>query len=410
MSDIDLTTETTSITRDGTTSGCADFDLALKFLADHREDEALDHFELAIASADDLLVRTSAAAHVAALLLGFARPWEVAAFTEQVRPFDQALANYLDSAVCSQFNDPLGALAFLGDRGVPQPSVDRWFPWSIAAVRAVRARALAAAGRLGDAAYELDIAFSENSESSELWESVARIGADPDIDFDVSPYVARLPERLLPQVFGWLNGSPLAGVDIIAEACWLRFGATHALLAAVSWFAPKVDTKRSLDWTVRISQAGGSACPVLDRSETAGVAPADRVRAGAAGALIDEARGRSAVESAALLLSDDQVEALTTELIALAPEVVDSFVVAAATTTVRSLAIATVLCDHDYAEYALAVLVHGLGLRGADDLNNEQFDILGPLPVRVSLAAKAEAAGDLEVATMLRSVHARKAS
>lgn len=410
MSDIDLTQDPTrgssasAPSGNGAPAGDTDFDAARDLLAQHREDEALDRFEVAIASSADPVVSVSAAAHVAALLLGFGRPWEVGTFTAIVRERDPALADYLDAAACIQLDDPEGALARLGESGLPAVGTDRWYPCSIAAVRSVRARALAAAGRLGDAGHELDTAIAESPDAPELWESIARIAADPSLDFDVAPYVAQLPERALLPVFGWLRGSPLFGVDAIAEACWLRFGATHALLAAVSDFAAFLENPRALDWTVRIGQAGGKACPILDRAETATVPRFERVRAAATGAIIDEPRGRAALEEAAFGIADDDIEVLAVEVLAVAPEVADSYVVAVATTTPRCLALATVLSDHDLVEPALAVLVHGLTLPGADDLDPTQFDLLVPLPARIRLATAADFAGDDEVVAILRSI------
>lgn len=408
MTEIDLTAELEGHAV-APASGCTEFDAALALLGDHREDEALDRFELAIAATTDPAVTTSAAAHVAALLLGFGRPWEVSTFTARVRDHDAALANMLDAAARVQLDEPAVALELIGDRGAPAVSNDPWYPCSVAAVRAVRARALAAAGRLADACHELDVAIDETPEAPELWESIARIASDPTLDFDVAPYVARLPERAVVQVFGWLRGSAMRGVDAVAEACWLRFGATHALLAAVGDFAPHLDAPRSLDWTIRIQQAGGAACPILDRAETAGLDLAERVRAGAAGALIDDTRGRAALETAAFGLPDELVESLAAEVLTIAPEVADSYVVAVATTTPRCLALAAVLAEHDRSEPALAVLVHGLTLPGADELDHEQFDLLVPIRARVLLAAAADAAGDDEIAELLRSVPVRAA-
>jgi hypothetical protein len=195
----------------------------------------------------------------------------------------------------------------------------------------------------------------------------------------------------------------------VAEACWLRFGGTHALLAAVGDFAPHLDAPRALDWTIRIQQAGGTTCPILDRAETAGLDLAERVRAGAVGALIDDTRGRAALEQAAFALSDELVESLAAEVLTIAPEVADSYVVAVATTTPRCLALAAVLAEHDRTEPALAVLVHGLTLPGAEGLDDDQFDLLVPIRARVLLAAAADAAGDDEIAALLRSVPARAA-
>ena len=83
-------------------SGDADFDRARTLLADKREDEALDRFELASEHATDRAVRVSASAHIAALLLGFRRPWEVAEFTGRMRRDrgDEALAALLDASAC----------------------------------------------------------------------------------------------------------------------------------------------------------------------------------------------------------------------------------------------------------------------------------------------------------------------
>lgn len=386
-------------------SGCEHFDEARALLADQREDEALDRFELA---ADDTTaaagVRASAAAHVAALLLGFGRPWEVETFSARVRPHDPALAAYFDAAACVQLDDPAGALDRIGRDGPPAVPNDRWFPCSAAAIRALRARALAAAGDLNRAIRELDVAIDETPDAPQVWETIAAIAADAGLDLDPAPYVARLPQESLVRIFGWLHAAPRAGVDAIAEACWLRFGAQTALVAMVELLAPHLDTPRALDWTIRLVQAGSRRNPVLDRAESASLPPPERVRAAAAGALIDDARGRAALEQAAAALADEDIEAVAVEVFAIAPEVADSYVVAVATTTPRCLALAALLADRGHTESALAVLVHGLTLEGADELSPAAFDALVPAAARAVLVAAADAAGDDEVVAILHSV------
>ncbi len=385
-------------------TGSDDFDEARSLLGAQREDEALDRFELAITSAPTDEVRVSAAAHVAALLLGFGRPWEVETFTSLVRAHDPALADYLDAAACLQLDDPFGALDRIGDDGDPAIPLDTWFPCPAAGIRAVRARALAAAGRLDAAIHELDIAIGETPDAPAIWETIAAIAADPALDLDPAPYVARLPQESIVRTFGWLHGAPRAGVDAIAEACWLRFGPQTSLVAVVALLAPHLDNARALDWTVRLAQAGATSNPVLDRAESAGLPLSERLRAAAAGAIIDEPRGRAALEQVAAALPDEDIETLALEVLTIAPEVADSYVVAVATTTPRCLALATVLSDHGHAEPALALLVHGLTLAGADDLSPEGFDALVPAPARAALAAAAAAAGDDEIVAILRSV------
>ena len=78
-------------------------------------------------------------------------------------------------------------------------------------------------------------------------------------------------------------------------------------------------------------------------------------------------------------------------------------VVAAATTPVRSLAIAAVLFEGGATHEAYAVLVHGLSLesRGSDDRRRRATL---PLPVLEGLAAEAEERGEDDVAGILEAV------
>src|SRR3954471_160685 len=134
-----------------------EFDRARELLGNKREDEALDWFEVASENAPDAAVRASASAHVAALLLGFRRPWEVAEFTGRLRRDggDAALADLLDASACVQLGDATGALELVGDRGeVPTPT-DPWYPCSQAGAWAVRIRALHLAARETEAFAEL---------------------------------------------------------------------------------------------------------------------------------------------------------------------------------------------------------------------------------------------------------------
>src|SRR5438045_3018523 len=96
-------------------SGSEDFDRARRLLADNREDEALDWFEVASGTADNAAVRASAAAHVAAILLSRGRPWEVAAWADTARSNTDrhGLADVLEVSALIQLDDLDGARELL---------------------------------------------------------------------------------------------------------------------------------------------------------------------------------------------------------------------------------------------------------------------------------------------------------
>src|SRR4051794_9428195 len=131
-------------------SGSDDFDRARRLLADAREDEALDWFEVASGSAEQAEVRASAAAHVAAILLSHGRPWEVAVWADTARQNTQhhGLADVLEASARIQLDDLDGARALLDEVEVP---VDEWFDCSPVVVQILRAHLDYVDGRSDDA-------------------------------------------------------------------------------------------------------------------------------------------------------------------------------------------------------------------------------------------------------------------
>src|SRR5690348_13206824 len=133
-------------------SGSEDFDRARRLLADHREDEALDWFEVASGTAGDRAVRASAASHVAAILLSRGRPWEVAEWAETARANTDhhGLADVLEAAALIQLDDVDRARDLIEHVDAP---VDDWFECSPVVVRMLRAHLDYIDGR-ADAAME----------------------------------------------------------------------------------------------------------------------------------------------------------------------------------------------------------------------------------------------------------------
>ena len=384
-----------------------EFERARALLADKREDEALDWFELAAERDDDSRVRASASAHVAALLLGFRRPWEVAEFTGRVRRDggDGALADMLDASACIQLGDALGALQLVGEDGPVREASDPWFPIAPFGTWALRIRALHLAGRRGSAVAQLREALDTAPSAPPLWEACATLVADGAVA--AADVIGALRAEDETALFGWIAGAPLAGLDGLAEAIWQRHPGSTAVLAAATLVAWQLDAAGALRWSVRLVEAGATTrSPVHERAERASVDPVDRVQAALAGSMLDEARSRAALTVTVPLVADDRLLALFDLCVECAGTLADTFVVSAATSTNRCLLLASELVRRGNSDEGFAVLVAGLSLPTADALTRDTFDALVPLPERDALAGVALRRGDREVAGILASVSA----
>lgn len=382
-----------------------EFDRARQLLADKREDEALDRFELASERAADRAIRVSASAHIAALLLGFRRPWEVAEFTGRMRRDggDEALATLLDASACVQLGDAVGALQLTGALGPVATPRDPWFPCSQSALWAVRIRALHEAGRDIDAVAQLHSALAAAPLASPLWEATATLVAAGALS--ANDVLDHLDPGAVTAMFGWIAGAQVEGIDALAEALWARRPADPAVLAAATLFAWRLDADAALRWSVRLASTGGSACsPVHERAERAAVSPIDRVVAAIVAAALDADRSRAALAGAVPLLADDDLLPLLDLCAERAPVLSDSFIVAAATSTARCLLLASELVRRGHDDAGFAVLVAGLSLPTADDLTRDTFVALVPDRERDTLAGVARERGDNEVAAILASV------
>lgn len=384
-------------------SGCEEFDHARQLLREFRDDEALDYFELASGRAADPVVRASAAAFVAGLLLGSHRPWEVDAWAEIVRENASRpdLGDFLDAAARLQLDDLEGARAVL--ERVEDPT-DPWFPCSATAARIARAHVAYLDGDVEEARTAVLATFNGDRFAPEVWDAFARLCADTD--FDPTEVVGYVPDDRTFEVITALRSSAPEGVDRIVELIWARNPGDARVLALVPRFASKLESVRAMEWSARMRGIGmGRTCPLLARAEDERVDAVERVRACAiAHAAFGDRRARELLERAVPSLTDDDVVAAVLEVWTVAAALADSAVSAAATTPTRSLAIATSLYERGATREAYAVLVHGLSLEAADDLTTEEVVRLLPVPVLEGLAAQAEARGDVDVAGMLEAV------
>ena len=287
-------------------SGCEEFDRARRLLADFRDEEALDYFELASGRATDPAVRASAAAFVAGLLLSSHRPWEVEEWAEIVRENAARpdLGDFLEGAARLQLDDPKGARAVLAR--VDDPS-DPWFPCSVTAARIARAHVAYLDGDVGEARAEVLATFEVDRFAPEVWDAFARLCADTD--FDPTEVVAYVPDDRTFEVITALRNSAPSGVDRIVELIWARNPGDARVLALVPRFASKLESVRAMEWSARMRGIGmGRNCPLLARAEDEHVDPIERVRACAlAHAAFGDRRARELLERAVPGLPDDQV-------------------------------------------------------------------------------------------------------
>jgi hypothetical protein len=386
-------------------SGSEDFDRARRLLADAREDEALDWFEVASTSATEPEVRASAAAHVAAILLSRGLPWEVTAWAETARnnTAHHGVADVLEAAARIQLDDLEGARELLTD--IEEP-VDAWFSCSPVIVPILRAHLDYLAGDTEAARDAVLAVFATAPFEPDVWDAFARLCAETD--FDPEPVVNAIGDDQVLGVLAALQGAAPDGVDRIVDRMWDRRPNDPRVLAAATRFAPALDPNRGLEWSARLRAAGDDTrCPLIARSKDPALDPIERLRSAViAFVSFADDRARDAVEAAVVLLADDQLAGVLDDMRALAPQLSDSVVVAGASTTPRTLRLATALWRGDAHDEAYAVLVHGLSREEAEQLESETFAALVPSPVLEGLADHAANRGDAEVATILWSVAA----
>jgi len=384
-------------------SGCEEFDRARELLAEFRDEEALDYFELASGRATDACVRASAAAYVAGLLLSAHRPWEVEAWAEIVRENAGRpdLGDFLEAGARLQLDDREGARALLEQ--VEDPG-DPWFPCSVTAARIARAHVAYLDGDIEAARAEVLATFETDRYAPEVWDAFARLCADTD--FDPTEAVGFVPDERTFDVITALRNSEPAGVDRIAEVIWARNPGDARVLALVPRFAAKLESIRAMEWSARMRRIGmGRTCPLLARAEDGTVDAMERVRACAlVHVAFGDRRARELLERAVPSLSDEQVVPAVLEVLGIAAALADSAVAVGASTPGRSLAIATALFEQGAPHEAYAVLVHGLSMEAAESLTTDDVVRLLPVPVLHGLATEAEDRGDEDVAGILEAV------
>jgi hypothetical protein len=388
-------------------TGCDAFDRGRALLAEGRDDEALDSFDLAVLETGDPHLRSAAAAALARLLLDQGRHREARIWAQAVRRdvVGSALADVLESSALVQAGDCTAALALLVTIDPAAPVGDGYTEVPASLIRLLRGHALYTLGRFDEATDEVVAAFGADPFTPDVWAAFASLCAETD--FDPGPVVGIVSEERVTEILAWLDRGPADGIDRIAEALWARFPGNRPLLAFAASFAPYLELDRALEWSARLREAGADDhCPLLTVARAAGAPPVDRARAGVvAWATFGDERAVPLVEAAAADVPEADLGPLVHEVLLAAPQLAPAFVVAAATTGPRCVALAVAVYRAGAVEESLALLARGLGAidPGAPD-DAEAVAQLLPADIAEAFAAEADARDAGEVATFLRSL------
>jgi tetratricopeptide (TPR) repeat protein len=393
-------------------TGCDAFDRGRALLAEGREDDALDAFDLAVLETPDPRIRAAAAAALARLLLEQGRHREARVWAQAVRRdvVGSALADVLEASALVQAGDSTAALALLATVDPGSPVGDGFTEIPASLIRLVRGHALYVLGRFQEATDEVVAAFRADPFLPDVWAAFAALCAETD--FDPGPVVTTVPEDRVTEVLGWLDHAPADGIDRIAEALWARFPGQRSLLAFASAFAPYLELSRALEWSARLREVGADDhCPLLTVAAATAAPPLDRARAGVvAWATFGDDRAVPYIEAAAADIPEADLGPIVHEVLLAAPQLAPAFVVAAATTGPRCVALAVAAYREGAVDESLALLARGLGAVDPDAPDDAALVAqLIPADVAEAFAVEADARDAGEVADFLRTVAASAA-
>lgn len=366
---------------------------------------ALERFALAADGAAEPHERLAAVAFAADVNLTLGRPYEAIAWAERLRAESATSdeADLLEGAAWVALGDGDQAVRRLA--AVRRPDT-RHKTYPQAVIHQLRCEAYGLVGDVDRASVEAITALSDDWRLPEVWRALVNLASEHEVD--LAAPVAAIPDDELLQVLAWLVDAPALGVDRLAEALWQRTPDDRRLLALMTSVGNRLPLERAVEWSARLRTAGlARECSVLGRAAREDLAAGERIRAAAvAASAFGDERSVPLLEAATALLPDDQVRVVLSELLEIGTDdLVDAFVVTAASSAGRSLALATELVGRGAEAPARALARHGVELTTGqpDALRAAVADALTGAE-RDQLAAALRGAGATDVATALQAV------
>lgn len=335
-----------------------------RLLKEGRAEIALEQFAAAADEDADPGVRAAAMAHAAEINLDLERPHEALVWAERLREEagtpDQA--DLLAARAEVRLGNGEAALALLDDIVDPNTA---YHTYDAAFVPLLRCDALAAAGRTTEAVEAALATAQRYPGEPAAWRILAQlISDDGKKDVDISAAVEALSEESLPSAAGGLVDAPVAGAERLADALWQRWPGDTRLLALMATIGHRLPVPSALEWSARMRAVGhGEHCPLLGVAASSDRHPRERVRAAAAaGRTFTDKRARGLLELATTAVADEEITEAFDEVLSLAPDFADSFVVAASRTGRRALVVAAALDAAGNTDAAMAVARHAAEL------------------------------------------------
>lgn len=306
-----------------------------------RLEDALARFEEALALTDKPVEKRLALRHGAETLLDSGRAEDALAWILRLREVSErpAMADYLDAIALADTGDEAAALELLTKLREVHDEDGFAIPEHVLRLR--RALLLRNAQRWSEASDEL-LAMLTN-DIAPPWSLLAEVhwrsGRNPD------EVAAAISEKQLTSALGQMLAVTPEAADGVISALYIRWGDDAAVLAAASVIGAKLSVTRALEWSARLRRAGlDGQCPLLAIAKDDERDPAERVRAAcvALGAFGDE-RAQAGIRSVAPDVPEADLYETLIQIGELAPALLPSFVMAAATESERTIALADAL-------------------------------------------------------------------
>lgn len=292
-------------------------------------------------------------------LLTLGRPQEALEWVEalEARSKRQEMVRLLRGVARLNLGDAAGALANLD--GLGEVRDDEGITYASNLVRLRQGLAYAAGRRWDEAADALLDAVRGSDVAEAVW--VPMVEAFSRTGRDLGPVAAAVPTVHLTAVLAQVLFAPPAGADELGERLWERHPGDPRLLAFAIRLAPALPLERGLEWSARLRGVGlDEHCPLAALALDRAAEPARRVEAAAlVAAAFDDPRARTALAGAAPAVPEERFEGLLVLLDEVAPLLLEPFVLGAASTPGRCLALGRLLHRFGAEEEAVAVVAHG---------------------------------------------------
>lgn len=202
----------------------------------------------------------------------------------------------------------------------------------------------------------------------EVWHALATIAGRSALEgFDVCALLDADDD--VATAASHVTASSAVGAEVLLDRLWDRWPGHRTVLASIALLGALLPLPRALEWSARLRAAGlAEQCAVLGRASREDLDATERVRAAAVAAqAFDDPRALPLLEAAVTGVDDADLDALGRELVGFEAEApFESFIVAAASTTPRSLVLAALLADLGVVGVAASLVAHAAGLDRAE--------------------------------------------